>query len=109
LIIASVNGHEACVHALIAANSKVAALDFYGSTALHLAAENGHSSVCRVLIDEGASLLAVDRSHRTPLEIIKATGNTECLAVFEAPTAAEKAKVSYNDIEKSVCWLLARY
>jgi len=87
LIVAVIEGHEACVRVLIAAKADMAHANRYGWTALHYAAHYDYASMCRVLVDEGASLTAVNDYGQTPLEEAKARGNAKCVAILEAAAA----------------------
>jgi len=101
LLIAAVNGHEACVRALIAAKANLAIATSQGETALHLAASNGHASTCQLLVDEDAPLTTVDRNRKTAYELAKARGRADCAGVLNLagavlPPAEEKA---YKELE----------
>jgi len=113
LLVAAVNGHEACVRVLIAAKAKVSFANSIGETALHFAATNGHASICQLLVDEGASLTALDRNGKMPLEVAKARGEAECVAILEKAGAvlppAVAAAYAFVDehIAKTKCFRFA--
>jgi TolB-like protein/ankyrin repeat protein len=52
-------GDSATVKKLIADGVSIATKDYYGKTALHVAAENGHENVAALLIDAGADIEAI--------------------------------------------------
>ena len=64
---ASANGHESIVRALLDAGADKDAKDDEGSTALTWASESGHESIVRALLDAGADRDAKDNEGRTAL------------------------------------------
>lgn len=67
LAIATLNGHEACAGALLAAGADVIAKGAGGRTPLQLAIGRDNADLVRLLIESGADVNALDARGRTPL------------------------------------------
>jgi ankyrin repeat protein len=77
------DGHEAVVQALIEAGVNVNfAMDGFGETAMHCAAENGHEAVVRVLIAAGAEFNTAANHGMTPLRCASAQGHEAVVRVL---------------------------
>merc|ERR1711865_429855 len=67
LLLASKNGHDQAVEALLKAGAKTEAKLIDGSTPLLLATGNGHIDVVKALLDAGANIEARGNNAQTPL------------------------------------------
>ena len=67
LFVASCQGHEGVVHALLEHSADASAADFYGWTPLHRAANRGREAVVVLLVEHGADLSAENDGGETPL------------------------------------------
>lgn len=86
--------------------------DYFGNTALHLAAAQGHKPVVMFLVTFGANIYAMDIDERTPQELAGINGKEEILRFldgFQAKLEAsdkKKAKVlkdrAKKDAEKRI-------
>jgi len=82
----------AALRLLVAALNDLDAINSYGKTVLHTAAESNQAVVCRVLIDEGASLSTKSSDDKTALDLAKECHKEEVVALLEeAEEAAAKA------------------
>jgi ankyrin repeat protein len=68
LLVASRNGHEEVVRALLSRGANVNANDKAHQTSLHIAARKGHEGIVRMLLDHGAAIDAKDEGGLTALE-----------------------------------------
>ena len=85
LVLASVNGHEGAVRALLAAGARQGLLGNAGRTALHLAAANGHTGVVRLLCAApDAPVDARDSDGSSPLLLASRNGSEGAVRILLA-------------------------
>ena len=66
LMVASMQGHDGAVAALLAAGAAVEAEDPFGNRALHIASYHGRAEAARLLSGAGAAVEARDAQGVTP-------------------------------------------
>jgi ankyrin repeat protein len=90
LVLASVNGHEGAVRALLAGGARQGLLGNAGRTALHLAAANGHTGVVRLLCAApGAPVDAQDSDGSSPLLLASRNGSEDAVRILLARGAQQ--------------------
>lgn len=78
---ASLLGNAKVVEVLVASGAEIEAPDFYGRTALHLAAD---APTMKTLLGFGARVDAVDHHGMTPLHLVRSEGGAKALMIAGA-------------------------
>ncbi|KAL7421217.1 hypothetical protein Q5752_004102 [Cryptotrichosporon argae] len=77
------DGDAAAVAALLAAAPASAnAVDEFGYTPLHVAADRGHEAIVRLLLAAGADKSCTDEDGQTPLELARVSGRDAIVALL---------------------------
>ncbi|CAM9701757.1 unnamed protein product [Chrysoparadoxa australica] len=82
LIIASHNGHEACVRVLLDGGADINAAKRSGKTALMYSARRGHLNVLQLLLQRGADVHQKDSNENNALYWACDRGHTKCVAAL---------------------------
>eukprot|EP00944_MAST-04C_sp_MAST-4C-sp1_P003503 g3503.t1 len=91
LAISAMNGHEACVKALLKRNANPDLISYETRfSPLYLAAMNGYESIARDLVEAGADLAIKDSRGFTALDIAKRNGRRKIVSIIES--ALEKSE-----------------
>lgn len=82
VVVATANGYESVVRVLLDGGAPIDGEDYYGCTALHLAAQNGHTGLVKLLLDRGAKVNHVSSNRFTALCWASQNGQQEVAALL---------------------------